>query len=79
MSISSIKGYFERDSGQVIIKDIPTLKQLRGLGAIGTTTTSASIFPLERLVSALALAKGPKKELVMKIASLRLPEKSEEG
>jgi hypothetical protein len=55
MSISSFKGYLEQDIGLDIIRDIPTLKQLRQIGCIGSTATSAAIFPIERLVQALAV------------------------
>jgi hypothetical protein len=58
MSLSSLKGYLEQDIGLDIIKDIPTLKHLRQIGCIGSTATSAAIFPIERLVQALATAKG---------------------
>ena len=77
MSVSSIKGYFERDKGQVIIKDLPTLKQLRSLGAIGLTATSTAIFPLDRLVHSLASAKGPNKDLVKRISTLKLEANSD--
>lgn len=72
MSVSSIKGYLERDIGQVIVKDVQTLKHLKHLGAIGLTATSAAIFPLERLMQALSLAKGPDKDLIKRIASLKV-------
>ena len=77
MSVSSIKGYLERDNGQVIIKDLPTLKHLRGLGAIGLCATSAAIFPLDRLVHALARAKLPNKDLIKRISVLKMDDFSE--
>ena len=77
MSVSSIKGYLERDNGQVIIKDLPTLKHLRGLGAIGLCATSAAIFPLDRLVHALARAKLPNKDLIKRISVLKMDAFSE--
>jgi hypothetical protein len=72
MSVSSIKGYLERDNGQVIIKDLPTLKHLRGLGAIGLCATSAAIFPLDRLVQALARARLPNKDLIKRISVMKM-------
>lgn len=77
MSVSSIKGYLERDNGQVIIKDLPTLKHLRGLGAIGLCATSAAIFPLDRLVQALARARLPNKDLIKRISVLKMDDFSE--
>jgi hypothetical protein len=77
MSVSSIKGYLERDNGQVIIKDLPTLKHLRGLGAIGLCATSAAIFPLDRLVQALARARLPNKDLIKRISLLKMDALSE--
>jgi hypothetical protein len=77
MSVSSIKGYLERDNGQVIIKDLPTLKHLRGLGAIGLCATSAAIFPLDRLVQALARAKLPNKDLIKRISVMKMDAFSE--
>ena len=77
MSVSSIKGYLERDNGQVIIKDLPTLKHLRGLGAIGLCATSAAIFPLDRLVQALARARLPNKDLIKRISVMKMDAFSE--
>jgi hypothetical protein len=72
MSISSIKGYLERDIGQVILKGNEALHHLRRLGAIGPSATSVAIFPLDRLVHALAGAKGPNKDLVKRIGDLHM-------
>ena len=77
MSVSSIKGYLERDNGQVIIKDLPTLKHLRRLGAIGLCATSAAIFPLDRLVQALARARLPNKDLIKRISVMKMDAFSE--
>ena len=78
MSVSSIKGYFERDIGQVILKGNGALRQLRQLRAIGSSATSVAIFPLDRLEYALASAKGPNKDLVKRIAALHMEETSDE-